>query len=64
MLHFVIYVKKYPGVADSNSRLLHGLLGPFKVETFKFHEASNSHKICCDIDLARNGPENTPLAVC
>jgi hypothetical protein len=34
------------------------------VETFKFLEASNSHKICCDINLARNHLENIPVAVC
>jgi hypothetical protein len=36
--------KKYPGTADSNFRLLQGFRGLFKLETFKFHEASNSHK--------------------
>jgi hypothetical protein len=59
-----MYVKKYPGAADSISKLLQGFQGPFKVKTFKFHEASNSHKKCCDIDLARYHPENTPLDAC
>jgi hypothetical protein len=61
---FFYVCKRYPGTADSNSRLLQGFRGPFKVETFKFHEASNSHKKCCDTDLATNHPENTPPAVC
>jgi hypothetical protein len=34
------------------------------VEACRFHQASNSHSKCCDIDLARNFPEEASLVAC
>lgn len=35
-----------PTLHDKSSRLVQGYIGPFKVETIKYHEVSKAHKLC------------------
>ncbi|XP_074049524.1 zinc finger protein 862 isoform X2 [Macrotis lagotis] len=46
--------REYPSVRDKRSRLIEGYMGPFKVETLKYHSKSKAHKFCVNALVARD----------
>lgn len=54
----------FPELADSNSKILQGYTGPFKLDSFRKHQKSYQHQKCLKAKDAQLAPEATPLAIC
>nr|XP_045016081.1 zinc finger protein 862 [Jaculus jaculus] len=51
---FCSVCRECPSVKDRRSRLINGYMGPFKVETLKYHAKSKAHVLCASALVARD----------